>query len=177
MDGAVGGRARRCGAAVAVGLLLVMTPLPAAATDVSGARRAASAAEPFLGPGLAPEVVRTLRLGFARAAAQALGMSECGELFRDLGADPLELLGRSRYYAAELTWGKRACPDGVFAATQVGSRVTMLCGSFGRISRDLAAVVVLHEALHFAGLRERPRDPRALSSNEINRSIRKRCGL
>jgi hypothetical protein len=176
MDSANGGRARRYGAAAVVGLALVAAA-PAAAEDRTTPAVGPAAVQPYVGPGLAPEVVRKLQLGFEKAVSLARGATQCGALFRDLGADPVELLASTRYYAAELTWGKHACPDGVFAATQVGSRVTMLCSGFGRVSRDMAAVVVLHEALHFAGLRERPHDPGAMSSNEINNLVKRRCGL
>ena len=177
MGSATGGWGRQLSTAAAVGLGIARAPPPAAAEDRTGVPRGPSAVEPYLAQGLAPEVARKLRLGFEKAISLARGAGQCGALFRDLNADPVELLSSTRYYAAELAWGKQACPDGVFAATQVGSRVTMLCAGFGRVSRDMAAVVVLHEALHFAGLRERPRDPGAMSSNEINNLVKKRCGL
>lgn len=40
-----------------------------------------------------------------------------------------------------------------------------------------AAATLIHEALHYAGLTERPSDPRGLSTNEINRVVRTQCGL
>jgi hypothetical protein len=177
MDGTSGGRARRYGAAAAFGFALALAPPSTVAEDRAGVPRGTSAVKPYQAQGLAPEAARKLQLGFDKAVLLARSVTQCGDLFRELGADPVDLLSQTRYYAAELTWGRPACPDGVFAATQVGSRVTMLCGGFGRVSRDMAAVVVLHEALHFAGLRERPRDPGAMSSNEINNLIRKSCGL
>jgi hypothetical protein len=177
MDSTNGGWARRNGSAAAIALLLAAVPAPAAEEDRTGVAVVSQAVEPYVGLGLAPEVVRKLQLGFDKAVVVARDMTQCGALFRDLGADPVEMLAQTRYYAAELAWGKQACPDGVFAATQVGSRVTMLCTGFGRVSREMAAVVVLHEALHFAGLRERPGDPGAMSSNEINNLVRKSCGL
>jgi hypothetical protein len=44
------------------------------------------------------------------------------------------------------------------------------------LDTDKAALVLLHEALHFAGLTEQPHDPRAMTSSEINDMVKDRCG-
>ena len=40
-----------------------------------------------------------------------------------------------------------------------------------------AAMLLLHEALHYAGLPERPVHRGAMSSKEISTLVRNRCGL
>jgi hypothetical protein len=44
-------------------------------------------------------------------------------------------------------------------------------------STPAAAVIVIHEALHFAGLPESPQTPGAMSPAEINEMVADRCGL
>ena len=175
MDGKVG--ARRCGGAAAVVALFAITAVRVVAADGTGAAGEPAAVEPRLGRGLTAEVARKVRLGFEEAVSRVRTVPQCAALFRDLGADPAELLGRSLYFPAELTWGNRACPDGVLASTQVGSPLTMVCKELGHASRKMAAVVLLHEALHYAGLREQPKDPSAMTASEINGLVMERCGL
>jgi hypothetical protein len=177
MDGTAGTRARRRGGTAAAVALLAVTAIPAVAGDRPGVVGGSATVEPHLGRGLMPEVARKLRLGFETAISQVGGVEPCGALFRELGADPVVLLGRSFYFPAEVNWGKQACPDGVLASTQVGSPLTMVCKGFGQTSKKEAAVVLLHEALHFAGLNEQPHDPSAMTASQINDLVRERCGL
>jgi hypothetical protein len=38
-------------------------------------------------------------------------------------------------------------------------------------------MVIVHEALHHAGLNEYPKDPDAMTSKQINGMVMKHCGL
>jgi len=168
--------ARRGNGAAALALL-VATAASAVAADRPGVAEGAAPVKLQLGQGLTPEVARKIRVGFAMAVAQSRDVPQCGALFRDLGADAGELLGRSYYVPAELNWGKQACPAGVLASTLVGSPLTRVCSGFGELGKKAAALVLLHEALHFAGLPERPHDPGAMAASEINDMVRERCRL
>lgn len=101
----------------------------------------------------------------------------CRQMFSDLGHDGLDRLGGTRYTSASLIEEKRFCRDRASAFTAVGHPVTRLCRSFARLAPDRAAAVLLHEALHFAGMTESPADPEALSSAEINHLVEKSCRL
>jgi hypothetical protein len=46
----------------------------------------------------------------------------------------------------------------------VGSPSTFVCRLFQRLGDERAAVVLIHEALHHAGLTEYPQDPEAMTS-------------
>ena len=63
------------------------------------------------------------------------------------------------------------------AFTEVGSSVTYLCRDFGRLAPEQAAIRLVHEALHHAGLPEAPADPTALASAEINELVARDCRL
>lgn len=115
-----------------------------------------------------------------RLAAERLGDSpRCAAMFSRLGADGLARLRENRYLPAAGTGVERVCSRGVGAAafTTVGNSRTVICPGFGRLDPKQAAVIVLHEALHSAGLPESPQTPGAMTSAEINDWVADRCGL
>jgi hypothetical protein len=67
---------------------------------------------------------------------------------------------------------RRAC-----AVTAVGKRPVKLCRHFAQLSDSHAAMIVIHEALHLAGLTEYPHDPDAMSGVAINRMVTEACDL
>ncbi len=122
-----------------------------------------------------------LQLKLARAFSLAMekidAHATCRQLYADLGKDPRATLRVTRYFAAPMVEEQRLCRRGVSAYTVVGSPKIYLCRSFVRLPADRAAVVVLHEALHYAGMTEWPADPQALNSAGINRLVAKSCDL
>jgi len=101
---------------------------------------------------------------------------DCRELFEIVGQDVWELLDSARYRLASALQEAQVCVR-ADAFTVVGGRVTFLCRGFFRLSDLDAATVVLHEALHHAGLSEWPVDTRAARSHEISRLVANRCRL
>ena len=63
------------------------------------------------------------------------------------------------------------------AYTKVGARSTFICPEFSRISDERAAMFVIHEALHHAGLTENPQDRRGMTSLAINSMVGRSCGF
>lgn len=113
------------------------------------------------------------------AAQRVLDVPACAALFSVQGADGLERLRIVHYRSAVHADGLGVCRRGRGAAafTLVGSPVTTLCPAFEQLTVESAAVVVLHEALHYAGLTEWPLDPDAQDSRSINQMVRVACGL
>jgi hypothetical protein len=175
MDTKVSARTRRNGGAMAL-VVLVAAAAPAVAADRTGVEALPERVEPNVRRGLMPDVSLKLRTGFAVALARARTKPQCAALFEGLGADPVALLGRVLYYPAALNRNNPACTNGVEAFTAVGTPITWVCDRFARLDTDKAALVLLHEALHFAGLPEQPHDPEAMTSSEINRMVADRCG-
>jgi hypothetical protein len=67
---------------------------------------------------------------------------------------------------------------GSVAYTFVGGGAPIwLCREFSRLTDKGAAMIIIHEALHHAGLTEWPKDPKGMRSGRINRMVTKRCGL
>jgi hypothetical protein len=129
----------------------------------------------------APDARLRVKLGvaFRIAGQRPRDVPECAQLFTGLNADGVALLGSTLYQSVADTGGERVCGRGLDAAafTMVRSPRTIVCPAFDRLTVEDAAVVVLHEALHFAGLPESPPTPGAMKSNEINDRIADRCGL
>ena len=144
--------------------------------EVGGESVRVARLEPRISKKLPSRARRSLASAFELAAERLRSRSECQSLFDDLGADGLEVLAQGLYYGVGLQLEQRTC-RGTSAFTQVGGRVTRVCSSFGRLRKNQAAVVLIHEALHQAGMGEKPRDPQALDSAQINQLVSDRCGL
>ena len=101
----------------------------------------------------------------------------CEALFTNLEADGLELLAKTIYSAPVSKLESRLCRTRRAAAlTTVGGVRTILCSpTFERLTIREAALRLLHEALHHAGLPEYPNEPDAMTSSQINRLVRKNC--
>jgi len=122
-----------------------------------------------------PTLVRyRLDRAFPIAVESVREVASCRDLFAGLGADGLERLSRTIYLPPQPGEG-RTCRGRVTAFTGVGQPHTRLCPAFADLSTDQAVTIVLHEALHFAGLDERPHDPGGLTPLQINRMVESAC--
>ncbi|MEM7587770.1 MAG: hypothetical protein AAF560_30560 [Acidobacteriota bacterium] len=119
---------------------------------------------------------RKLEAAFELAYERVQDSPTCRALFSELGHDATEMLRRSRYVPANIMQEQRVCRRAV-AFTGVGSPAVRLCRGFGRLALERAAMVVIHEALHTAGLPEWPLDPEAMTSAEINALVGRSCDL
>lgn len=118
-----------------------------------------------------------LIVAFKLAVERVQKMDECRDLFTDLGADWMATLSRVSFYPLG---HREALPNmcrGVDAYTMVGGGPTWLCRDFWRLTDKRAAMIIIHEALHHAGLTEWPRDPDGMRSVAINKMVAEHCGL
>jgi len=121
--------------------------------------------------------MRSAVIGALEAASATLERrDDCRAMFSELGANGFEVLGRSRYVPANARAELQICKR-AWAFTTIGGRWTAICRDFARLGELEAATVILHEALHQAGLREWPLDRHADRSLEITHLVRRRCGL
>jgi len=148
-----------------------------AVARVAGVARDGAAIRPAVLDNLADAVRRQLFLAFSVAQRRLHDSATCRELFTGLGADGLATLARARYGAGAFDVVHGRCPGGAAAVTAVRSAEVRLCPGFAVLKTTDAAVILLHEALHSAGLGEKPPDPAALTAPEINRLVRTSCGL
>ena len=102
--------------------------------------------------------------------------SDCRALFAPLGADGVEMLTRSVYARAnagmEVSWCRHAV-----AGTSVGKQMVFLCRRFSSLPVEEAATILIHEAMHRAGMSERPLDRGCMTGDEISQMVRLACFL
>jgi hypothetical protein len=122
-------------------------------------------------------VVSRLLVSWPNAVDRVRTNPGCADLFARLGHDGQRMLARTRYFGQRHTMSRNRCSLGASAYTWVGAGDTILCDSFGSLMTPQAMLVLIHEALHFAGLPEFPPYPGAMTSQEINAVVKDRCGL
>jgi hypothetical protein len=166
--------------------------------DFFAMHRSSSSSEGGRGKALAPldfedDVRREIRLhsagpltmrtagnlvtGHSLAIERTRGVPACAALFEEYAASGVEMMAHTFYVAPSAVERREFCVGGVTAFTQVGSRVTRLCPVFGDVHRRTAALTLIHEALHSAGMTESPSTAGALTPSEINHLVKMACGL
>lgn len=154
------------------------------ATATTTVHRAAAAhgvtqtvCRPTIGSKVSVKNRRKILDAFSIAVERVHEVPECRQLFTDLGADGLSTLD----LIVVLPIGRAQAQGGVCrgnsAYTLVGGGPIWVCRDFSQLSDTQAAMVIIHEALHHAGLSEYPQDPGAMTSTIINQMVMKKCGL
>jgi hypothetical protein len=134
--------------------------------------------EPVFSPTFQPNVEVKLNRAYSLAVDRVGRQPTCRSMFSQLGADGVEMLSSTLYMPASKKSESVICGGSRVAFTEVDTSVTKLCGRFGDVSDEKATVILLHEALHSAGLEERPHDPdAAMTAKQINSMVERRCGL
>jgi len=151
------------------------------AEEAEAIRRAAVRRSVRQGPtveGKTPEtlVIRRLYAGFGIALQRVHKRDGCSDLFIRLGADGVEVLSGTTFTFARSKRAAEICAD-ANAFTTVGGSTVWICRGFGWLTEKDAATVLIHEALHGAGLGEQPSDPEGLTPEEIDERVKKKCGL
>jgi len=117
-----------------------------------------------------------LKSAYLMAVESLRQVTACGELFAPLEADGVDMMVRTVYERAtggmEATWCRHAV-----AGTSIGGRTVFLCRRFAVIPVEEAASIVIHEALHKAGMSEAPLDASSMTGEEISTMVRRTCGL
>jgi len=145
------------------------------------------AVEPWIHPKMAPSVRAKVEAGFVLATERVREVSTCRDMFARLGENGIDMLRTSLYlpvhsYRHEVVvCGRDPATNSrgsdILAYTKVGGAPTWICRNFARISTESAAIAIIHEALHHAGLGEWPHDRMAMSSVEITQMVRSECAF
>jgi hypothetical protein len=188
--------------AAAVAWCLAMAITPASAEDAATATAPATTSDtvgeqpsgtvqyavfrrthPWIHPAVAPPVGDKLEAAIDLAEQRVVSIPQCAALFDRLGADAIETLRSVVYLPAPPQQEAGPCRHAL-AHTTIGGTRTWVCRNITTVSDRQAAMVLIHEALHHAGLREkprkarhRPRDADAMTSTEINEMVSVRCRL
>jgi hypothetical protein len=143
-----------------------------AAAATTGASR-----QPFLHPRLTKRVAARLTDALPVAQERLREYPSCQALFARFEADGVATLNGTSYYPAGRKQERKYCRTGTHAVTEVGGSAVVVCRSFGRLSDQQAATILLHEALHGAGQTEFPSDPNAPDAFGITKMVMKGCRL
>jgi len=161
--------------------------VPAAVTAVAVARSVGNndPIKPWIHSSMPKRVSAKLKAGFELAVDRVRKIGSCSGLFTELGTDGLEILATGLYFPVDSyrreieVCGRNAAANSRggenLAYTTVGGAPTWISRHFSRVPTETAAVVVIHEALHHAGLSERPHDRMAMSSVEITEMVKAAC--
>jgi len=160
-------------------------PVAVAAVAVADAVGNEGPTTPWIHSSMPKSVSAKIGAGFELAVERVREVESCGDLFAELGADGLEILSKSLYHPVDSYRRQiEVCgrnPGVTFegattlAFTSFSGRRTWICRHFARVSKETAAIALIHEALHNAGLHEKPRDRMAMSSLEITRMVKRAC--
>jgi hypothetical protein len=134
--------------------------------------------QPWIHPRMNDGLRARVEMAFDIAAQRVQGAEACAELFTEFGVDATETLGSALYWPVlSFRDAKKLCGGRNLAFTFVGSPMTFICTDFERLSDQDAAVIIIHEALHTAGLKESPqyRGHGVKTSREINSMVAKSC--
>lgn len=130
---------------------------------------------PWIHPKFPANVREKLQSAVRIAADRIEEVEECGDLFSRLGADGVVTLNTTLYFPVSAHNRRDGICRQAAAYTKVGAKSTFVCPEFSRLSDERAAMFVVHEALHHAGLSEKPLDRRGMTSLEINTMVGKKC--
>ena len=131
--------------------------------------------KPWIGIKTRANVRRKIEAAFEIAVRQIRDVESCESLFAELGADGVEMLETALYFPATAYRESTLCRKAV-AATHVGGSPTVICREIASYSDEEAAMVLIHEALHHAGLTESSGSRKSNISEVINHTVGKRCG-
>jgi hypothetical protein len=146
-------------------------PPPPPVDDGSGGTPDAS------GMPLTPTELQLLNQAKSTASNRLSTVTSCEKMFDDLGANGASVISATTYRDGASS-SKCTSRPGAAAVTDVGGYTVFLCGtSFTRLSSNGAATIVIHEALHSAGMSENPPDLNAKTSAEISAMVQANCSL
>jgi hypothetical protein len=130
---------------------------------------------PWIHPKISADLREKVQSAVRIAAARIEEVEACGDLFTDLGAQGGETLNATLYFPVSAPNRRDGICRQAAAYTKVGAKSTFICPEFSRLSDERAAMFIVHEALHHAGLSEKPLDRRGMTSLEINTMVGKKC--
>ena len=136
------------------------------------------AIEPWIHTRMDDGLRSSVEAGYEIATRRVQDVGSCSDLFAELGVDGRETLASALYWPVfSHRDAKELCGGRNLAFTVVGSPMTFICSDFERLSDQDAAKIIIHEALHTAGLKERPqyRGHGVMTSREITAMVAKNC--
>ena len=135
----------------------------------------AASAGPKMAMITSEKMIEKLTAGYLLALERVQMIPQCAALFSRLDADGVEMLTTTLYTATHRFDEQSICQTAA-AFTWVGGVHTRVCRRFSSLSEERAAMTLIHEALHHAGLTEQPIDPDGITAREIDAMVGDACG-
>ena len=173
-------RTSRCLSSIALACAIVLT---AAAEAEAGRKRSkkANAGSQFpkarIGTDIDSRDALVVRAAFRIAFQRVLQVPTCTALFTGLNKGGHTALMSTSYSSSRPGPERALCNRGVLAVARAGGSEIRLCPKLQTLSREGVAAILIHEALHTAGLGEYPVDPEAPTSEQITLAVLKACSL
>ena len=136
--------------------------------------------EPWIHTRMNDGLRSSVEVGYEIATQRVQEVESCSDLFAELGVDGKETLASALYWPVfNYRDAEKLCGGRNLAFTVVGSTMTFICADFDRLSDQDAAKIIIHEALHTAGLKEsrQYRGRGIKTSREINSMVAKSCNF
>jgi hypothetical protein len=154
---------------------------PVATTTVLGTTSVEAGTEPVCKPTVSSKLTSKNRRKISAAFDVALDRVReepgCRDLFANLGSDGMDAMARLVFIPIGRAEARGEACRGISAYTLHGGGPIWICRQFSNLSDEQAAMVIIHEALHHAGLSEYPQDPNGMTSRAINGMVMEQCGL
>jgi hypothetical protein len=137
---------------------------------------AAQAPAEHLLESLSPRQSQQLRSALALAIEQ-VDRSSCKTLFQVLGQDGTLLLQNASFTVPDPESQRRVCNQNlaVLFTTVGGRKITVCQNSLAELARSELATLLIHEALHMAGVAENPPVHGAPTSAGLTRLVKRSC--
>ncbi len=119
----------------------------------------------------------TVRVAYRLAFQRVLEVPACGALFAELDLDGFTALSSTSYSSSRPGPERALCNRGVLAVARKGGTEIRLCPKLRTLAHEGVAAILIHEALHTAGLGEYPANPEAPTSREITLAVLSACSL
>lgn len=158
----------------------------ALATMLSGGRPVARADSMLEGELLSDVAANVVRRAQRLALKQLSRRPACRALFKSLGYSGAQLVADATFKPASPAERRQICQrrrgalfttGGALFTTVGGAEITLCPEPFLRLSTRTQAALLLHEALHHAGVSEQPFDPDGLTPEALTRLVEHKCRL
>ena len=131
---------------------------------------------PWISERLPTVVRRKIESAYELVRQRLEDRPQCSRLFSELDEDGAEIMRRTLYFPADAIMEKKLCWR-AYAFTKVGIQPTWICRRMWLLPVSRFALVLLHEALHHAGLEEWPHANAADDSESISGRVTTACGF
>ena len=173
-------RASRCLSSAVLACALILTAAVEAEAGRKRSKKASAGSQmprARVGMDIDSRDALVVRAAFRIAFQRVLQVPTCTALFTGLNKSGHTALMSTSYSSSRPGPERALCNRGVLAVAQTGGAEIRLCPKLQTLSQEGVAAILIHEALHTAGLGEYPVDPEGPTSEQITLAVLEACSL